>query len=416
MSADACPGVLRLHEAADGYLARVRLPGGRIDAAGMGAVAEAATLGNGIVELTSRAGLQVRGLPAGGAEGVAEILGAGGLLPSVAHDRVRNIVAPPLGGRSREAVAEIDAIVDEVDRALCADLELAELPGRFLFGVDDGSRALDPLRADVELAAEEDGFRLYLAGCPTERLVAPSAAAPTAIAAARAFVALVAGEEPVTWRVKDLPGGAARLAGRLGLGLLEASRQSGSRDGSDLAPAGSARPRRAAAVGVVRQRDGPPPSPPCHRSAGSTWLSSEAWPRSPAMPRRSGSRRGAPSPSSMSRPAKLRIWRRRSASSGSSSPRSRGGPACRRAPGLGACARARVDVRAAAARRALRRDAGSEFEHWSGCERRCGEPGEAGVKVVATPSGLVVHREEAPRAISTVASAVELLNSTAVPG
>jgi precorrin-3B synthase len=131
--------VLRLHEAADGLLARVRLPGGRLDARGMRAVASASRLGNGIVELTARASLQIRGLAD---DGLVVPLAAGGLLPSATHERVRNILASPLAG------PEVDALVAELDAKLCADPSLADLSGRFLFAVDDGT-GLHGRAADV---------------------------------------------------------------------------------------------------------------------------------------------------------------------------------------------------------------------------------------------------------------------------
>ncbi|MDX6343199.1 MAG: precorrin-3B synthase, partial [Trebonia sp.] len=77
--ADHCPGVLRLAEAADGLLARVRLPGGLIDAAQLRVLARlAGELGDGRIELTSRGNVQVRGLAAGAASPLtSELIQAG---------------------------------------------------------------------------------------------------------------------------------------------------------------------------------------------------------------------------------------------------------------------------------------------------------------------------------------------------
>jgi precorrin-3B synthase len=149
---DRCPGVLRLHEAADGHLARIRLPGGRIDGRGLLAVAELAERGNGIVEITSRASLQVRGLSSTTAEPAGALLAEAGLLPSFAHERVRNILASPVAGRHPRSLAVVDDLVAELDRALCAEPVLAGLSGRFLFAVEDGAGLLGH-PADITLVA-----------------------------------------------------------------------------------------------------------------------------------------------------------------------------------------------------------------------------------------------------------------------
>ena len=76
---DACPGALQLHQAADGALARVRLPGGVISPAQLAALAHAATrFGSPAMELTSRGNIQLRAITDTAA--VAEIAAAAGLL------------------------------------------------------------------------------------------------------------------------------------------------------------------------------------------------------------------------------------------------------------------------------------------------------------------------------------------------
>ncbi|MDX6389204.1 MAG: precorrin-3B synthase, partial [Streptosporangiaceae bacterium] len=52
-AADACPGILDLHEARDGHVARIRLPGGYATGRRLrGLAALASRFGNGCVDLT----------------------------------------------------------------------------------------------------------------------------------------------------------------------------------------------------------------------------------------------------------------------------------------------------------------------------------------------------------------------------
>ncbi|MCB0934222.1 MAG: precorrin-3B synthase [Mycobacterium sp.] len=207
---DACPGALQVHQAADGALARVRLPGGMIDAAGLEALADAATrFGAGTLELTSRGNLQVRGVRGeSGIAGLADAVTAAGLLPSPGHERVRNIVASPLSGRAG-GLADVRPWVAELDRAICAEPELADLPGRFLFSIDDGSADVSGIGADIGVQVMGRDVALLLAGSDTGVRLDPSQTIETLMTLARRFAAT----RGSAWRVNELADPSSLLAG-----------------------------------------------------------------------------------------------------------------------------------------------------------------------------------------------------------
>ncbi|MBF6170553.1 precorrin-3B synthase [Nocardia blacklockiae] len=209
---DSCPGVLRLHQAADGPLARIRLPGGALRPAQLQALAEAARdLGDGQLELTSRGNVQVRRVR--DAAALAARLDAAGLLPAPAHERVRNIVASPLSGRVG-GCTDVHALVPALDEGLRADPELAELPGRVLFTLDDGRGDVSGLGGDLGVhAVDGERYALVLGGRDTGVRVAAADAVATMLAAARGFQAL-RGER---WRLHEIDDGPARVLSRLGL-------------------------------------------------------------------------------------------------------------------------------------------------------------------------------------------------------
>ncbi|MGW0892053.1 precorrin-3B synthase [Saccharopolyspora sp. NPDC002578] len=212
---DACPGALRVHEAADGGLARVRVPGGRLDARQVRALAAAAELGDGGWELTSRANLQVRGLAPHAVAEFAATLADAGLLPSPTHERVRNIIASPYTGCDDAGSLDVHAVSTELDRRLCAAPALAELPGRFLFTVDDGRGDVAGLAADIGLAPADGSVAVLLSGADEGIRVATADAARAAVLAAEAFLAERRRQESASWRLAELTDGPRLIAARV---------------------------------------------------------------------------------------------------------------------------------------------------------------------------------------------------------
>ncbi|HZH21769.1 MAG TPA: precorrin-3B synthase, partial [Geodermatophilus sp.] len=188
--ADACPGALQTHAAADGALARVRVPGGLLTGDQLRTLAAAARdLGDGALELTSRGNVQLRGLAPGAEAGLGDRLAAAGLLPSPTHERVRNVLASALTGRAGGHV-DVRPWVRTLDAALCADPALAALPGRYLATLDDGRGDVAGLGGDVGLLAlSPDTVALTLAGADSGLRVHPDDAVRLALAATRAFLA-----------------------------------------------------------------------------------------------------------------------------------------------------------------------------------------------------------------------------------
>jgi precorrin-3B synthase len=210
-AADRCPGVLRLAVAADGHLARIRLPGGLISAGQIRALARLTDeLGDGRAELTSRGNVQLRGLAAGAADPLTDRLTRAGLLPSLSHDRVRNVLASPLAGL--DGGNDLTAVIRALDAGLCARPRLAELSGRFLFAVDDGRGDVAGLGADVVARVRADDATVNgLAVAPGGSTADAGAIVAVMLACAEAFLDEAAAQGGTAWRIADLADGAERV-------------------------------------------------------------------------------------------------------------------------------------------------------------------------------------------------------------
>jgi precorrin-3B synthase len=371
LRADACPGALQTHPAADGALARVRVPGGALTSAQLLDLGAAAReLGDGALELTSRGNVQLRGLRAGSEAELGERLAATGLLPSATHETARNVLASVLSGRSG-GLLDVRSWVPAFDAGLCADPVLAALPGRFLAAFDDGRGDVAGSGADVGLLALDDAtVALLLAGVDSGLRAGPDEAVALALAATRAFLDVRAEQGGTAWRIADLTDGRARVAAVLGGG------------GAEPQPAPPA--PTSGAAGAVRQSDGRTALVAVVPLGRLTADQAELLAETSAGELQLTPWRSVVVPDLADASALPRL-----ASAGLEL--DPGSPwlrvtACAGRPG---CAKSLADVRSDVVRAVTEGTlpAGGARQHWVGCGRRCGRPAGEVVDVVATGEG-----------------------------
>lgn len=186
-----CPGALRPMASGDGLIVRVRPWCGAFtleQADGLAVIAE--RLGNGQIDLTRRANLQLRGLrPHGLAELHAALERLGLLDCNPEGEAARNVMVGPLSGVDPSENMDVRPIARELSEALASDPRFAALPTKFGWLVDGGGlSSIAGERADVALCATKDGMAIRL-DAEWLGVAEPRQALTKVLAAARAFAA-----------------------------------------------------------------------------------------------------------------------------------------------------------------------------------------------------------------------------------
>jgi precorrin-3B synthase len=193
-----CPGALKPMQSGDGLIVRVRPRCGMLRPDELIVLAEAARrFGNGHIDLTRRANMQIRGVGEEGLLGLQDVIAGLGLLdPTPEGEAVRNLMIGPLAGIDPSDVLDVREIARELVRLLASERTLWGLPSKFGFVIDgSGTLTLADERADIRLTAiGNDTNPLVAIGLDTQAgidwlgSVSPAAAATVAIETARAFL------------------------------------------------------------------------------------------------------------------------------------------------------------------------------------------------------------------------------------
>jgi precorrin-3B synthase len=147
----ACPGLSAPMPTGDGLLVRL-LPIGTILLDAFSALCAAAQkCGNGIIEITARGSLQVRGLTDASAPRFADAIAA---LNIAAADGVP-VLSNALAGLDAEEILDAGALADGLRRALARTSLFSRLAPKVSVAIDGGGAlTLDGISADVRLNAE----------------------------------------------------------------------------------------------------------------------------------------------------------------------------------------------------------------------------------------------------------------------
>lgn len=212
-----CPGALRPMRSGDGLLLRAKTLQPRLSSQQAREIAGIARdCGNGLVDLSQRAQLQLRGVSEARLEEAQQRLAALGLpAKDAATESVLNFLVSPF------AEAWTRDLVARLAQALTKDPVLLALPGKFGFLVDDGGAlGLAASAMDIRFEAHRGEIAVVADGARDHAFLAkPDAAAEIGLALARAFLALREGREFELRRMRSVIAafGLGALASEAGL-------------------------------------------------------------------------------------------------------------------------------------------------------------------------------------------------------
>lgn len=181
-----CPGALRPMASGDGLVVRIRAPLGRLEpdqAAGLAALAE--RYGNGLIDLSARANLQLRGIGEADHAPLIQGLQRLGLVdPDLHRESRRNLIIAPFWNKRDETYR----IAMSLTRAL-AKPGAPQLPGKFGFAVDCGpAPLLQSSAADIRIERSAAGLICCADGMQTGLSTDVESAAQAAMSLANWFL------------------------------------------------------------------------------------------------------------------------------------------------------------------------------------------------------------------------------------
>lgn len=181
-----CPGALRPMLSGDGHVVRVRPHGGRLTAEqvqGLARLAEAH--GNGLVDLSSRANLQIRGVSEASHAPLVEGLRALGLIdPTPEIEARRNVMVTPFWAEGDGT----QALAAALEAALAAP-DAPDLPAKFGFAVDTGPVPVLGDGPDIVIARQDGALIVRACGAASGGAATPGTVVPLALSLARWFLA-----------------------------------------------------------------------------------------------------------------------------------------------------------------------------------------------------------------------------------
>jgi precorrin-3B synthase len=198
-----CPGLSQPMATGDGLLVRLTPTGTTMSCEAFAALCTAARrYGNGVIEITSRGSVQIRGLTEDSvkrfAAGVARIDLAFGEGPPVLSD--------PLAGLAPQEALDASVIAADLRRAIAAAPFAADIGPKVAVAIDGGGVLhLDAVMADVRMRAQASGAHLHLAVGGDAETASPigAVAAEHAVEAATRMLRVIAAGGPAV-RARDI--------------------------------------------------------------------------------------------------------------------------------------------------------------------------------------------------------------------